>query len=446
MKEILTVSQLNENIKYVLEETFGFVWVEGEVSNLHRPQSGHVYFTLKDDKSQIRAVYFRKYGFPKNRTADFELEEGSSVLCRARLSVYPPRGDYQLIIESVEPRGVGALQKAFEQLKAKLAAEGLFDEQHKKELPFIPNRIGVITSPTGSVIRDILNVTKRRYPAADILIAPVKVQGNDAAAEIIQALANLHTYGAVDVIIIARGGGSLEDLAPFNEESLARKIFSSAIPIVSAIGHETDYTICDFVADLRAPTPSVAAELVVPQRLELLTKIINLKKRTIVGLGRLMTDRRKGLLGLEKRFKDPRRQVTDLQIHLDDLQQRMQRDMRHQRQYLGNKLQKLELSLKHSSPEKLIQETRTLLNNLQKDTQANFRNYWAVRHERLKKNAAVLNSLSPLAVLQRGYSITRKVPSGEIVRQAGILSINEEVNIQLAKGKIQARIEKIYGE
>ena len=446
MKEILTVSQLNENIKYVLEETFGFVWVEGEVSNLRRPQSGHIYFTIKDDKSQIRAVFFRKYGLPKNRTTDFELEEGLSVVCRARLSVYPPRGDYQLIIESVEPLGVGALQKAFEQLKAKLAAEGLFDDQYKKDLPFIPGRIGVITSPTGSVLRDILNVTKRRFPAVDILIAPVKVQGSDAAAEIIQALENLHTADSVDVIIIARGGGSLEDLAPFNEESLARKIFRSAIPIVSAIGHETDFTICDFVADLRAPTPSAAAELVVPQRLELLTKINNLKKRAIAGYGRYINDRRKCLLGLQERFKDPRRQVTDLQIHLDDLQQRMQKDMRHQRQYWGNKLQKLELSLKHSSPTKRIQETRILLNNLQKDTLTNFRSYWLVRQERLQKNAAVLNSLSPLAVLQRGYSITRKLPSGEIVRSAGTLAINEEINIQLAKGKIQAKVEKIYGD
>ncbi|MEI6608171.1 MAG: exodeoxyribonuclease VII large subunit [Deltaproteobacteria bacterium] len=446
MKEILTVSQLNDNIKYVLEETFGFVWVEGEVSNLHRPQSGHVYFTLKDNKSQIRAVYFRKYGFSKNQAANFELEEGSSVLCRARLSVYPPRGDYQLIIESVEPRGVGALQKAFEQLKAKLAAEGLFDDQYKKEIPFIPKRIGVITSPTGSVIRDILNITKRRYPAVDILIAPVKVQGSDAAADMIQALSNLHTNGTVDVIIIARGGGSLEDLAPFNDENLARKIFHSTIPIVSAIGHETDFTICDFVADLRAPTPSAAAELVVPERLELLTKITNLKKRVIAGYGRDMADRRKYLLGLEERFKDPRRQVTDLQIHLDELQQRMHRDMRHQRQTLAGKLQKLELRLKHASPEKRIQETRMLLHNLQKDSITNFRNFWTVRHESLQKSAAVLNSLSPLAVLQRGYSITRKQLSGELVRSAGTLSINEEVNIQLAKGKIQARVEKIYGE
>ena len=446
MKEILTVSQLNENIKYVLEETFGFVWVEGEVSNLRRPQSGHVYFTIKDDKSQIRAVYFRQYGSPKNRATDFELEEGSSVLCRARLSVYPPRGDYQLIIESVEPRGVGALQKAFEQLKAKLAAEGLFDQQYKKGLPFIPKRIGVITSPTGAVIRDILNITKRRFPAADILIAPVKVQGNDAAAEIIQAISNLHTNGSVDVIIIARGGGSLEDLAPFNEESLARKIFSSAIPIVSAVGHETDFTICDFVADLRASTPSAAAELVVPERLELLSKITNLKKRAVAGYGRYMADCKKCLTGLQERFKDPRRLMIDLQIHLDDLQQRMHRAMRHQRQYLAGKLQKMELSLEHSSPAKQIQEIRILVKNLQKDTLNNWRRYWAAHYDHLQKNAAVLTSLSPLAVLSRGYSITRKLPSGEIIRSAGTLKANEEINIQLAKGNFRARVEKIYGE
>ena len=264
MKEILTVSQLNNYIKLLFEETFDFLWVEGEVSNLRRPQSGHVYFTLKDDKSQINAVFFRQFGGYKQRT-NFELEEGLSVLCRARLNVYLPRGEYQLVIESVEPLGVGALQKAFEQLKAKLLAEGLFDERYKKSIPFLPKKIGVVTSPTGAVIKDILNITKRRFPMADILIAPVRVQGDEAAAEIIQALRNLQSYGGVDVIVIARGGGSLEDIAPFNDEALAREIFRSSIPIVSAVGHETDFTICDFVADLRAPTPSAAAELIVPE-------------------------------------------------------------------------------------------------------------------------------------------------------------------------------------
>jgi len=242
--------------------------VEGEVSNLRRPQSGHVYFTLKDNQSQIKAVFFRQFGAYKQRN-NFELEEGLSVLCRARLNVYLPRGEYQLVIESVEPLGVGALQKAFEQLKAKLLAEGLFDERYKKSIPFLPKKIGVVTSPTGAVIKDILNITKRRFPMADILIAPVRVQGDEAAAEIIQALRNLQAYGGVDVIVIARGGGSLEDIAPFNDEALAREIFHSSIPIVSAVGHETDFTICDFVADLRAPTPSAAAELIVPEWMEL---------------------------------------------------------------------------------------------------------------------------------------------------------------------------------
>ena len=272
MKEILTVSQLNNNIKFLFEETFDFLLVEGEVSNLRRPQSGHVYFTLKDDQSQIKAVFFRQFGAYKRRT-NFELEEGLSVLCRARLNVYLPRGEYQLVVESVEPLGVGALQKAFEQLKAKLLAEGLFDERYKKSIPFLPKKIGVVTSPTGAVIKDILNITKRRFPMADILIAPVRVQGDEAAAEIIQALRNLQSYGDIDVIVIARGGGSLEDIAPFNDEALAREIFRSSIPVVSAVGHETDFTICDFVADLRAPTPSAAAELIVPEWTELTDKI-----------------------------------------------------------------------------------------------------------------------------------------------------------------------------
>ena len=303
MKDILTVSQLNDNIKTFLEEAFGSLWVEGEVSNLRRPQSGHVYFTLKDDKSQIRAVYFRQYGYSRSRVANFDLEDGMKILCRARLSAYPPRGEYQLIMESVEPQGVGALQKAFEQLKAKLAAEGLFDEAHKKALPFLPGRIGVVTSPTGAVIRDILNITRRRFPSADILIAPTRVQGNEAAGEIISALRNLHTYGKVDIIIIARGGGSLEDLAPFNDEALAREIFRSSIPIVSAVGHETDFTICDFVADLRAPTPSAAAELVVPQRTELQENLYNLRQRLVAAQRRHLDDQKERLASLRPGLK-----------------------------------------------------------------------------------------------------------------------------------------------
>jgi len=443
MEEILTVSQLNNNIKFLLEETFDIVLVEGEVSNLHRPQSGHVYFTLKDDKSQIKAVFFRQFGRSERRN-NFELEEGLKVLCRARLNVYLPRGEYQLVVESVEPLGVGALQKAFEQLKAKLFAEGLFDERYKKPLPFLPEKIGVVTSPTGAVIRDILNITKRRFPAADILIAPVRVQGNEAASEIIQALRNLQSSGNIDVIIIARGGGSLEDMAPFNDEALAREIFRSSIPIVSAVGHETDFTICDFVADLRAPTPSVAAELVVPERLELISKINTLQQRMISGFCRHLEDNKDQLASLQERLKDPRRFVINLKINLDDLKERLAAAFCHEKQSLNNKLRQLELRLEHQSPAIKIRERKIFLKNIQKDLLNNFSNRLTSLKERFKKDSAVLESLSPLNVLLRGYSITRSVGSGTIVRQTDGLNVGEDVNVRLSKGNFNAKIEKIF--
>ena len=445
MNDILTVSQLNNNIKFLLEERFDFVLVEGEVSNLRRPQSGHIYFTLKDDKSQIKAVFFHKFGTYQRRT-DFELEEGLKVLCRARLNVYLPRGEYQLVVESVEPLGVGALQKAFEQLKAKLFAEGLFEERHKKTIPFLPEKIGVVTSPSGAVIRDILNITKRRFPMADILIAPVRVQGNDAASEIIQALRNLQSHGAVDVIVIARGGGSLEDIAPFNDEALAREIFRSSIPVVSAVGHETDFTICDFVADLRAPTPSAAAELIVPESTELIAKINILKQRMIAGYYRCQKDRRNKIAGLQERLKDPRRFFINLKISLDDLKERLRSSFYHEKQNLNNELQQLQLRLLHQNPARIISERKILLKNIQKDLFNNLSGRLVALKERLRKNSAVLESLNPLGVLQRGYSITRSMESGMIIRQAVDLSIGEDVNIQLARGNFNAKIEKISQE
>jgi exodeoxyribonuclease VII large subunit len=442
MKEIITVSQLNDNIKFLLEETFGFVWVEGEVSNLRRPQSGHIYFTLKDEKSQIRAVYFRQFGRFKQGIG-FELEEGISILCRARLSVYSPRGEYQLIVESAEPRGVGALQKLFEQLKAKLAGEGLFDQKYKKPIPFMPETIGIITSPTGAVIKDILNITKRRFPCTNLLIAPVRVQGVEAVTEIIQALHNLHTHGFVDVIIIARGGGSLEDLAPFNDEILAREIFRATIPIVSAVGHETDFTICDFVADLRAPTPSAAAEMLVPQRTELLAKLDIIKQRLISGYYRDLKDRKDIVAGLHERMKDPRRYLIDLQIHLDALKERLLKALRHGKETIYAEIRQLELRLFHQSPARQIAEKKYLIKNFNKDIYVFFLNHLAAYEERIHKNSAVLESLNPLSVLRRGYSITRNPSSGVIIRRASALSIGDNVNVQLARGSIDAKVQKI---
>jgi exodeoxyribonuclease VII large subunit len=445
MEEILTVSQLNNNIKFLLEETFGFLLVEGEVSNLRRPQSGHVYFTLKDDKSQINAVFFRQFGAYKRKT-NFELEEGLKVLCRAQLNVYLPRGEYQLVIESVEPLGIGALQKAFEQLKARLSAEGLFGERYKKSLPFLPHKIGVVTSPTGAVVKDILNITKRRFPVADILIAPVRVQGDGAAAEIIQALRNLHAHGGIDVIVIARGGGSLEDIAPFNDEALAREIFNSSIPIVSAVGHETDFTICDFVADLRAPTPSAAAELIVPEWMELIAKNHTFKQRLIDGYCRYLKKRKDKVAEFQARLKDPRRFIINLQIQLDYLRERLRAALYQKKQGIYNDLRQLNLRMQHQNPARQIYEKKILLKNVQENMVKSFSYRLAALRELLRKNSAVLESLSPLAVLQRGYSITRSTASGMIVRQADALSIGADVNVQLAEGNFNAKIEKISQE
>jgi exodeoxyribonuclease VII large subunit len=344
----------------------------------------------------------------------------------------------------MEPLGVGALQKAFEQLKAKLLAEGLFDERYKKSIPFLPKKIGVVTSPTGAVIKDILNITRRRFPAVDILIAPVRVQGDEAAAEIIQALRNLQFYGAVDVIVIARGGGSLEDIAPFNDEALAREIFHSSIPIVSAVGHETDFTICDFVADLRAPTPSAAAELIVPEWMELEAKINILKQRLIAGYCRYLKNRGDKIAGLQERFKDPRRFLINLQINLDDFRERLRTALHYKKQNLYNDLKQLELRLRHQSPAMKINGKKILLKNIQKDIFNSFSYHVAALKERLQKNSAILESLSPLGVLQRGYSITRSMRSGMIVRQADALNVGEDVNIQLARGNFNAKVEKIF--
>lgn len=446
MKDILTVSQLNDNIKAFLEKAFGLLWVEGEVSNLRRPQSGHVYFTLKDDKSQIRSVYFRQYGYGGGRAAKFDLEDGMKILIRGRLSAYPPRGEYQLIVESVEPRGVGALQRAFEQLKRQLSREGLFDEIHKRKLPFLPEHIGVVTSPTGAVIRDILNITRRRFPSVNILIAPARVQGAEAAGEIISSLRNLQAYGKVDMIIIARGGGSLEDLAPFNDEGLAREIFRSSIPIISAVGHETDYTICDFVADLRAPTPSTAAELAVPKRADLEESLEALRRRLIAAQRRLLTAKNGQLLSLRKRFKDPRRFLVDFSIHVDDLRDRIQRALTHRTQIWQNKVIHLEKGLQNQNPARQVREKRLLLARLEKELVSGWTGYVRNLEERLNKNGALLSSLSPLGVLERGYSITRRFSNDEIIRRAGALTLDERVRIQLAGGFIRARVDQIQEE
>jgi len=447
MRDILTVSKLNERIKSLLEEGFAVVWVEGEVSNLRRPASGHIYFTLKDAKSQIRAVIFRNpFARSWGRTSGFEVEEGMSVVCRARLTVYPPRGEYQLVIDAVEPRGLGALQKAFEQLKARLEAEGLFAAVRKKPLPFLPARIGVVTSPTGAVIRDILTVTRRRFPSVDVLIAPVRVQGTEAPAEIIRALGDLQIARGVDVIILARGGGSLEDLAPFNDEGVARAIARSRIPVISAVGHETDFTIADFTADLRAATPSAAAELAVPLRAELMESIETLRLR-LIRYRRRETERlRERLAGLSGRLRDPKRRLADIRIALDDNVERMRISLGHLRAVRRQEWLNLAARLERLNPRLRIIAGRTLLGALGKALSAVREKQAEQRKSRVGSAIALLDSLSPLAVLRRGYTVTRRFPDGLILRRAEDVVAGQEVAILLAAGSLHAKITRIFKE
>lgn len=442
MKDIFTVTELTANIKILLETSFDILWVAGEISNLRRPGSGHVYFTLKDQDSQIRAVIFRQ----AMQKIGFDLEDGMEIVCRAQLNVYQVRGEYQLIIDAAEPRGYGALQMAFEQLKKKLDEEGLFDPSLKKKIPFLPRRIGVVTSSTGAAIRDILNITERRFPSIDILIAPVRVQGVEAPPEICEAISDLNAIPAIDVIIVTRGGGSLEDLFPFNDERVALAIHASRIPIISAVGHEIDFTIADFVADLRAPTPSAAAELVVPNRRELVERIENLDFRLVNNQRKIGYTLSEKAEALRARLKDPRRQIADLRLHLDDsslsLKEGLLRGFENRKSTLlhTNKL------LLYMNPAARIGEYKFRLETLKENmiTKAlflvdNLKNV-------LKQDIAILNGLSPLSVLERGYCIVRRLPDNTIVREVKSLTEGCHVGVKVLSGSFKAKVTKISQE
>ena len=441
-REVLTVTELTRQVQDVLEATFDQLWVEGEISNLRRPASGHLYFTLKDEESQVRAVLFR----PVARAIKFDLEDGMHILCRARMNVYRPRGEYQLILDYAEPRGAGALQIAFEQLKAKLQAEGLFDPVHKKPLPFLPSRIGVVTSPSGAVIRDILNVTKRRFPSVHILIAPVRVQGAEAPAEIVEALHHLNETPGIDVIIVARGGGSLEDLMAFNDEGVARAIFASSVPVVSAVGHEIDFTIADFVADMRAPTPSAAAELVVPRRSDLVQQVRTLSARAAHAGERYLKIRRERLEKLAERVRDPRRRLVDLRLGLDErfsnLAAAIARRVRADRE----RLRHFETHLQYLSPAVRLANLTFVLDNMRKGMVTGIFRQVETLRARLAGHTTLLDSLSPLSVLARGYAIVRTVPEGRVIRDSKDLATGDPVGINVAKGRFNAVVTTIEEE
>jgi len=392
-RKIYTVSQLTSDIKALLEESFPFVWIKGEISDFRIPVSGHFYFILKDKKTRISAVMFRG----QNRKLEFTPEDGMSVTGLGRISLYEPRGTYQILIEYMEPEGVGSLQLAYEQLKARLLAEGLFDKIHKKPIPFLPQKISLITSPSGAVVHDIINVINRRFSNIHIEIIPVKVQGDGADKEIESAIELINDRADSDVAILARGGGSLEDLKAFNSENVARAVFDSQIPIISAVGHETDVTIADFVADLRAPTPSAAAELAVPEKNELVRRCMEITIRLKSKFYGYIDRQRTALKMIYRRLSDPKKKIQNLILKTDDYTARLIRNF-----------------------ERTIRQKRSLLREL----------------------SGRLHALSPAAILDRGYSITRTIPDKVVVRDPKMVDIGQELEIRVAKGFIKCRVEK----
>lgn len=440
-QQIFTVTRLNSAVRMILEQDLGLVWLTGELSNLAMPSSGHWYFSLKDISAQVRCAMFKG----NNRRVPFRPQDGMQVLVQARVSLYEPRGDYQLIIESMQPAGDGMLALRFEELKRRLGAEGLFDEGRKRPLPREPRAVGLVTSATGAALHDMLTVLGRRAPDLPVFIYPTQVQGSAAIGQIVSAIALANRRAEVDVLIVGRGGGSLEDLWCFNEEAVARAIAHSTIPVVSAVGHEVDVTISDFAADLRAPTPSAAAELVAPDRSARAQRLVHLKQRLVQAISRRQTAARHGFALLQKRLdhQDPKRRLEQQSQRLDELSGRLQQLLNLRLHQGERRLANLELRLQARSPEKLLaagkrrhqlaQERLHTLMNKRQDLAAH----------RLAMLSARLDGISPLATLGRGYSITR-TPSGEVISRAAQVSPGQQLVTTLAEGSLRVRVEEVH--
>ncbi|HEY2677363.1 MAG TPA: exodeoxyribonuclease VII large subunit [Steroidobacteraceae bacterium] len=437
-RDIYSVSRLNREVRVLLERGFGPLWLEAEISNLARPSSGHWYFSLKDATAQVRCCMFRQ----RNMLCAFAPKDGQKVLVRARIGLYEPRGEYQLVIDHMEDSGLGALKRQFEELSAKLAAEGLFAPERKRSLPMLPKRIGVITSPSGAAIRDILHVLARRFAAVPVLIYPVAVQGAAAAAEILAAVRTAGRRAECDVLILARGGGSLEDLWAFNDEALARAIAASPIPIVSGIGHEIDFTIADFAADVRAPTPSAAAEIAVPDGEEWLASIRRLGQRLKRAMRRRVEsegERLRWLMGRASQVS-PTARLAQQGQRLDELEQRLSRALRQivsdRRAALGEKRSRLW----QLSPVARVRGTAARHAALFARLRAAGLRQLHVARERLSPLVRTLNAVSPLATLDRGYAIVSS-DTGGILRNAADAAPGSLIEARLATGKIRAKVE-----
>jgi exodeoxyribonuclease VII large subunit len=441
LADAITVSQLHRQVKTLIEKGTGRVWVQAEISNIARPASGHLYLSLKYDSAQIRAAYFRQ----RQRGPTIGLKNGDQVLALGRVSLYEARGDYQLIVEQVEPAGEGALKRHFEVLKKKLALEGLFDEDGKQALPTVPQRIGIITSPSGAALRDILSVLSRRFASIPVIIYPSAVQGDAAAPELIAAVEAANRRDECDVLIISRGGGSLEDLWAFNDEALARAIHASDIPVISAVGHEIDFTIADFVADLRAPTPSGAAEIVVPDKIDWLRTINTLAAR-IARLGqRAVEDRSQRLDWLSRRLvhSSPVASVARQSASLRELQIRLAAVIRQTVTVQNRRVQATHGHLIATSPAIAVQRSMTHLGELRQRLNTAGQNVVANTRHRLELSMRSLHSVSPLATLDRGYAIVEHTTSGKVLSDSAALAKGDDIRARLAHGKFVATVKSI---
>ena len=419
--KIYTVSEVTRMVKLELESSFPLLWVEGEISNFHRHHSGHLYFTLKDESSQIRTVMFRS----EARQVPFELKDGLQVVSKGRINVYEPRGEYQLVVEVIEPKGKGALQLAFEQLKERLQKEGLFDPGIKKKLPLLPKKVGVVTSPRGAAIVDILRTLERRFARLYILIYPVKVQGEGAADEIVEGIDYLGRLPDIDVIIVGRGGGSIEDLWAFNEEKVARSIFRCPVPVISAVGHEVDFTIADFVADIRASTPSVAAEMVIEKEQSFEERIENLEKRMVNSQKYFLQERKHEVSSLSQHraFQNMKIKLLNLEQRVDDLEMRAWHTIKNTQQKIAEDKSRAVL---------LEEKMRSTLKGMLQHFQANW-----------EKLSAQLHNLSPLNILKKGYALCWKDGGHLLIRCIDEVEKNKELTVSFYKGEFTCQVKKI---
>jgi exodeoxyribonuclease VII large subunit len=430
--QVLSVETLNRLIRGQIESRFTQVWVKGELSNFKAHTSGHFYFSLKDSNSQIRAVMFRGY----NAKLKFRPHDGLEVLIRGKVTVFEPRGEYQITCDTMEPVGAGALQKAFEQLKEKLKKEGLFDPSRKRPLPNLPRHVAIVTSPTGAAIRDILNILQRRARGIEVTIVPTLVQGEAAAPALREAFQKATQLPGVEVVIVGRGGGSIEDMWCFNDEGLARLIAQSPVPVISAVGHEIDFTISDFVADVRAPTPSAAAELVIKSAEEVMNKVMSLRRLLLFAMDRILKTAKQKIIILNHRLIDPQRRIQDLIQRNDDLSSRLNQAIL---RYLQRRRDGITLLTRRlGTPEHLLLQKRSRLDALHLKLKMAGERTLTQKRYRLERLMGVMDSLSPLRVVERGYSLVTK--DGQLVKSVSQVHKGDHIELQVTDGKISAQV------